>query len=95
METILCAAIWYNNEIELSLSPFGINRGWVICGHRHAQIKELYKSMTGKETTDFGCCEGFLTSDNRFVTRERAADIAFRAGQTKEKKHSLLSDNIY
>ena len=94
-DRILCAAIWYNNDIELVHAPFGVGNGYVICGHRHHQIIELYFSMTGKKTTEQGCCQGFLTADNRFVTREIAAQIAFDAGQIKEKKHKLFSEDLY
>lgn len=94
-EYILCAAIWYGDETELTHSPFGIVRGHVVSGYRHCQIIELYHHLTGKETKGQGNCQGFLTSDNLFVTRERAAVIAFEAGQIKEKKHTLYSEDIY
>lgn len=95
-EYIICAAIWYGDrDTDLSLSPYGVSTGRVICGFRHDQIKELWKNMTGKETTDIGTCQGFLTSENNFVGRKRAAEIAYKAGQTKEMKHELCSDDIY
>lgn len=95
MEKILCAAIWYNNEKELTHAPYGIARGYVMCGHRHHQIIELYFELTGNKTTEFGCCQGFLTNENRFVTREAAAKIALKAGQLKEKKGLLYSEDLY
>lgn len=94
-EYILCAAIWYNNEIELNHSPYGVRTGFVLCGHRHHQIIELYFSMTGKQTTELHTEQGFLTSGNSFVTRERAARIAYECGQIKEGKHKLFSEDIY
>ena len=94
MITILCAAIYYGNDKELVHGPIPFSTGWVLCGHRHHQIIELYHSLTGEKTR---CChtQGFLTSDNCFVGREKGAEIAFQAGQIKEKKHTLFSEDLY
>lgn len=91
---ILCAAIYYPNDKELVHGPIPFPEGWALCGHRHHQIIELYFSMTGK--TSRSChTQGFLTSGNEFVSRQRAAEIAFKAGQIKEIKHTLFSEDIY
>jgi hypothetical protein len=92
---ILCAAIWYGGEEEPVHGPYSVSNGIVLCGHRHHQIIELYKIMTGKDTREQGVCQGFLTAENRFVSREKAADIAFIAGQIKERKHRLFSEDLY
>lgn len=94
-QRILCAAIWYGGPEELTHGPYGVADGVVLCGFRHCQIIELYHALTGKATKDFGNCQGFITSDNCFVTRERAAEIAFKAGQIKEVKHKLFSEDLY
>jgi hypothetical protein len=94
-EYILCAAIWYGGDEDLTHGPVGTSMGIVLCGFRHCQIIELYHSMTGKPTREQGTCQGFLTSGNRFVSRQTAAEIAFKAGQTKEKKSTLFSEDIY
>lgn len=41
------------------------------------------------------CVEGFLTDDDVFVTREKAARIAYDAGQTSEHKGVLYSGDIF
>lgn len=93
-EYILCAAIYYENDFEIMQGPFPFPTGWVLCGLSHLQIMELYTSMTGKLTSEFNT-KGFLTSKNNFVSREKAAQIAFDVGQTKEKKYQLFSDDLY
>lgn len=93
-EHILCAAIYYGNDKELVHGPIPFPTGWVLCGFRHCQIIELYHSMTGEITRECHS-QGFLTSNNEFVGREQAAIIAFEAGQIKEKKHTLYSEDLY
>ena len=39
--------------------------------------------------------QGFVTSDDMFVEREEAGVIAFKAGQTKELKEILFSEDLY
>ncbi len=99
--TILCAAIWYK-EITLKkvingVLPKNCDRGLVVCGHRHGQCIWTVSSLTGLRTEDAtGEHEqGFLTSDNRFVTREEAAIIAFEAHQINEPKETLYSEDLY
>lgn len=94
-EYIICAAIWYGGPEDLTHGPYGCSTGVVLCGHRHHQIIELYHALTGKPTREHGTCQGFLTSDNRFVSRQTGAEIAFAAGQIKEKKSVLYSEDIY
>jgi hypothetical protein len=39
--------------------------------------------------------QGFLTNTDRFVEREEAAQIAFEAGQIKQHKIVLYSEDLY
>jgi hypothetical protein len=39
--------------------------------------------------------QGFLTSDDRFVDRKEAGEIAFKAGQTECLRDCLFSENLY
>jgi len=104
-EYILCAAIWYK-EIPLKRSipqvlPKNIDRGLVVLGHRHGQCIWTTASLSGLRTVQFGEDaagdheQGFLTNLNRFVDRKEGAEIAFNAGQTKEKKETLYSEDLY
>lgn len=94
-ERILCAAIWYGDKKELVHGPYGVSNGFVLCGHRHHQIIELMFELTGRKTGETGCCQGFLTNENRFVSREAAAVIAFAAKQIAHKKSVLYSEDLY
>jgi hypothetical protein len=75
MEKIVLAAIKFKDVIWL--------------GKRHNQIfedivKDTFIIPTRTE-------QGFLTSKCRFVTREEAKEIAFQAGQIKEKKSLVFT----
>jgi hypothetical protein len=99
-ERILCAAIYYvgkniaRPEIVAVGNPYNIDKGYVICGFRHTNIIATHYKLTG-QITRVENEQGFLTSANRFVSREEAADIAFEAGQTKDRKVKLFSEDIY
>jgi hypothetical protein len=105
-ERILCSAIWYK-KIKAVPSEFSIHEktivsniseGVVICGHRHYNciLTLIYLSGYSTKTKDCGEYEqGFLTSNNRFIGRKEAAQIAFAAGQTKELKETLFSEDVW
>jgi hypothetical protein len=104
MITILCAAIWYK-ELPLlkpevleprGFSPYNVNKGVVFCGWRHSNCIYQKVAVTGLRDSESGeNVQGFLTSDNRFVDREEGAVIAFNAGQVKEQKKRLFSEDLY
>jgi len=98
-ERIVCAAIWYEDDIrKYNHQPVNIIRGYVICGLRHHNClmtrailcKSVERGVNIVKTT-----QGFLTSKNRFVDRQEAAQIAFHAGQIKDKKECLYSEDLY
>ena len=102
-EYIICAAIWYNDNIERANLPANIKTGVVVggCNHGNCVIplqtmfpnrKYILKNEKGNKTT-----QGFLTSKNRFVGREEAAEIALDAGQISEIKGKpyLFSEDLY
>jgi hypothetical protein len=104
MITILCAAIWYK-ELPLlkpevleprGFSPYNVDKGIVFCGWRHSNCIYQKVAVTGLRDSESGeNVQGFLTSDNRFVDREEGAIIAFNAGQIKEEKKRLFSEDLY
>ena len=104
MITILCAAIWYK-ELPLlkpevlkprGFSPYNVDKGVVFCGWRHSNCIYQKVAVTGLRDSESGeNVQGFLTSDNRFVDREEGAIIAFNAGQIKEEKKRLFSEDLY
>jgi hypothetical protein len=104
-EYILCAAVWYK-DIKLKkdipqVLPKNCDRGLVVLGHRHGQAMWTMSCLTGLrsvENADDGVGEhkqGFLTNTNRFVDREEGGQIAFAAGQTKDLRTTLYSEDLY
>lgn len=96
-EHILCAATWFDSSKEHSHQPKNITTGMVMCGHRHNSIFGQF-GMSVKERQENGIYEveqGFLTNTNRFVDRTEAAKIAFAAGQIREEKSKLYSEDLY
>lgn len=81
METILYPAIlWPDNK--------------PLTGNSHEEIR-ITAMDRGVFLHPFDkASEGFLTSENRFVSREEAAEIAFSVGQVKEKVQSLCSYHL-
>ena len=63
--------------------------GDILIGRSHAEIIR---------SQDYGVCkggvQGFVTDDGTFVDRIEAAEIAFRAGQTKKQEAILMSEDI-
>jgi hypothetical protein len=104
-EYILCAAIWYKDiplqKVIDGVLPKNCDRGLVVLGHRHGQALWTMSSLTGLRTCTFGedCSgeheQGFLTNTNRFVDREEGGQIAFDAGQTKDLRTTLYSEDLY
>lgn len=105
-ERIICAAVWYK-DLPLVMSipgesylPRNIDRGIVFCGHRHGQCIYTKCVVTGLRDGECGEHEqGFLTSKNRFVSREEALGIALRENQVADIKgirgNRLFSEDLY
>jgi len=105
-EKIICAAVWYK-ELELKKDmpievylPKNLDRGIVFCGHRHAQCIYTKCAITGLRDAESGENEqGFLTSKNRFVTREEGLEIALKQNQVIDhsqiRGNRLFSEDLY
>ena len=82
-EYILCAAIWYK---ELKVEKFGakneVETGVVVARWRHGNCVHVTKQLSGLRSVQFApdgvgeSIQGFLTSQNRFVDRKEAGEIA-------------------
>ena len=98
---ILCSAIWYKDLPTMRLLPKNCDKGIVLCGWRHGNIIAQMQATMGLRTVICGKNstgkyeQGFLTSDNRFVERAEAAEIAFKSKQIKEEKTYLFSEDIW
>lgn len=104
MEKILCAAIHYDDDKEHEDQPIGIMYGFVIAGRRHSDCYKTIELLTGDN--DLGNTidrnhQGFITTDNRYVSRAEAWKIAIAANQVirgstnSDADSILISENLY
>lgn len=97
-EYILCAATWFDDGKHYDHQPKNISTGVVMGGYRHGAIFAQTKMLTRerKELLDMQKeTQGFLTSKNRFVEREEAAQIAYKNDQTDTELKTLHSEDLY
>lgn len=97
---------------NLTFNPINIGKLDVcIAGWRHACCWEVIRSMTGLIQNDFkffykdsvsrAWVDGFLTSENRFLTRKEAFELVKENGQIEriddefKKKYRTLRAEIY
>lgn len=100
-EYIICSAIWYIDLPTQEFLPKNIDKGIVVCGHRHANCINITSNLSKLRSVKFAIdgvgesIQGFLTNTNRFVDREEGAKIAYKARQITHKKFELYSEDIY
>lgn len=95
---IICAAIHVNNDKTYQQQPKNITSGYVVCGRRHcnAIITNFLIEAGIVENIDKTIIEqGFMTSDDLFVSRKEAAKIAYKAGQIEREVKTLISEELY
>ncbi len=102
-EVVLCAANWYP-ELEFpkmieGLAPIywlpqNIDKGIVFTGRHHLQCMYQAYQLTGKRQCELVEYSGFLTSHNRWLTRDEAGQVAFEAGQIDKPMH-LYSEYLW
>jgi hypothetical protein len=95
-EYITCAAILFQDGKEYEHQPVNVESGIVITGHRHSNCYHVAFRISN-EKMSCSNIQGFLTSHNRFVTRQEAYQIAAIAGQVKggAKTPVLVSEDLY
>jgi len=92
---IICSAIYFANDNEYPHQPKNIDKGIVISGRRHHNCFATISSL-GIDRKDFeDQTQGFLTNTDLFVDRKKGGEIAYKAGQTKELKTRLFSEDLY
>jgi hypothetical protein len=108
-EKIICAANYYNDGKKHEGQPKGIaTTGFVVCGRRHNNCIYTFSLIVGFPYSDEAKrihrteVQGFLTNDNRFVSRKEAYKIAYEADQIigpnkghKENIIGLTSEDLY
>lgn len=96
MERIICSAIHFDDGVEHVNQPKNIATGYVICGRRHhncfatAAIFDKERNYLKHEKE-----QGFLTSEDRFLTREEAHQLFVANGGTPEYNDRLFSEDLY
>lgn len=96
-EYIICAAIWFKDEISHQHQPKNVDKGFVVCGRRHHNcfmVAHICLADSYSEAKGTGV-QGFLTSKDRFVTRKEGGTIALAAGQITEATSCLFSEDLY
>jgi hypothetical protein len=93
-EYILCSAIWYNDKKFYHKQPNNIKTGYIVCGYRHDRCFNMLYRLEKKVDAKL-LIQGFLTSLERFVTREEGGKIAFKSGQIDKDNGCLLSEDLY
>lgn len=64
--------------------------GFIVKGRSHKDCRQKYSEQEGI-VLDYPYEEGFITSDDRFVNRQEAAEIAKKAGQVSDRVQYLES----
>lgn len=93
-EHILCAAIYINDEKYHDHQPRNVQEGFVVAGRRHHNCFQTL-SMIDIPWKDYEHIQGFLTSKDRFLTRESAASLARSAKQITSDTDTLFSEDLY
>ena len=99
-EYILCAAVWFHDDIIHAHQPINVDRGLVIAGRRHHNcFITSFVISGGRINKTNGVVapydQGFITSLDHFVDREEAGKIAFEAGQITKLSRTLISEDLY
>lgn len=95
-EWIVCSATWFDDGKMHQGQPHNITTGKVYCGINHAHIFSLIGG-TVRSRRQSGIkaeIQGFITNENRFVTRHEAGFIAYHAGQTRGQMRTLYSEHL-
>ena len=102
-EYVICAAIHYNDWKTYEHQPRNIATGFVIAGRRHHNciitLAILAQKDWRRDNLEAGMCvtQGFLSSRDRFLTRQEAWVLAVEAKQIEanEKENTMFSEDLY
>lgn len=95
---ILCAAIHYQNGINYPEGPLNVT-GLVVCGRRHHDAYAILQKIQGFDK-EVEVVMGFLTSDNQFLNRKDAFQVARQFNQIHgpnrdDEVNILTSEDLY
>jgi len=93
-EYVICAAMYYDDGLPHIHQPKNIDIGFVVCGRRHHNCFAILNLIN--PTFDHSKVEqGFLTSKDRFISRNDAAELALQNGQIERPVNILFSEDLY
>lgn len=70
------------------------DQGWIFIGKSHAQCFDTMRNIS-IPIPQGSMNQGFVTSHGRFVSRERAMDIALKAEQVSYNANFLISEMLW
>lgn len=97
-EWILCAATKRKEMRKVETNPYHPGTNDILnveLGYRHHDIFRRFNDGEDEEIDTGMYAQGFFTSKGRWVSRKEAAEIAYAAGQIKEKVRNLTSEDLY
>jgi hypothetical protein len=92
---IICAAVLFLDQTEHHHQPKNIKKGIVIAGRRHHNIFATVAALKVNRLDLGFTVQGFITNDNYFVNRKKAAEIAYKAKQINKSLKYLFSEDLY
>lgn len=92
-EIVICAAIWVQDYKNKPHGPINIPSGTVFCGLRHCSI---ISQLAAYGIAHKNCSiQGFLTSKNRFLTREEASELVRNNNQEMVVDRNAIREQLY
>lgn len=92
-EIVVCAAIWVQDHKNRPQGPVNIPSGTVFCGLRHCSIiSQLAAYGIAHKNRSV---QGFLTSKNRFLTREEASELVRNNNQEMVVDRNAIREQLY
>lgn len=92
-EIVICAAIWVQDYKNKPHGPINIPSGTVFCGLRHCSIiSQLAAYGIAHKNRSV---QGFLTSKNRFLTREEASELVKNNNQEMVVDRNAIREQLY
>lgn len=92
-EYILCAAVHFNDGDKYEHQPKNIEEGIVVTGRRHHNCFATAFGLGYERPEHHKVTQGFITSEDRFVDRDEAAEIASECGQV-DVNDFLMSEHL-
>lgn len=93
-EIVICAAIWVQDGKKRPCQPTNIPSGTVFCGLKPPPsiLSQLAAYGIAHKNRSV---QGFLTSKNRFLTREEASELVKSNNQEMVVDRSAIREQLY